>query len=336
LVVSDPSIDLASFIKNFRDRFRPDIDESFSQDISSMVLTEGCCVPDDKLYQYGVLSKPLGRTIKSNNILRQLKAYGLVEGTDYKRLNVEPSGKRPAYKYYLSSLGFDRCLMRSKNHPEYSAWFHYILETKVYYELFQSEVKNNKLLLEKTDLMSKCDSLLSEVTELRKNGALLNEKVDLVLENNNCLLTNNSIMTQHVKDLTQDIDDLTQDVSEVRDKLERSCIDRVPRAANPDKLETFLLIKLGDPDPEKWAYYVIRGQRKYTMTRFSVLTRRWVNASISLDIRSQPNPKNLYVRIQENMYDHIAYRGNYISPEDISDEEFVQSIIRLNDEKYNV
>jgi 5,10-methylene-tetrahydrofolate dehydrogenase/methenyl tetrahydrofolate cyclohydrolase len=61
------------------------------------------------------------------------------------------------------------------------------------------------------------------------------------------------------------------------------------------------------------------------------------NAKRCLSIDYQPNSKNLYNRIKENLYKYISIDGNYIKlRSNVSHEKFIHKLKKLNEEKREV
>lgn len=321
LASRDKGLNLKQFTDYMIEKYKPQMDSSKASEILEMIQDTSCHIPDDKLYEYGVLTMQKSRNNHSNDVKRMITAYNLEEDTEYLRRNIAPHSRR-SYKYYLSPEGFNICLMRSKNHPEYARWFHFMLQVKTYYELYQYAITVKIIEGEKSELVTKCDTLICEVADLRTDNKQLLSKCDQLLENN--------------KSMDSDLADITENVEELQTKLDIALPDRVPHCSNNKKLETFLLIRLNKPHPCH-DYYVVRGQAGYVNRRYKSIKRRdYPDAEIALNIQSCPNPKNLYVRVLENLKDCTQHKGNYISPEGISHEEFIQEIRRLNNEKYNI
>jgi 5,10-methylene-tetrahydrofolate dehydrogenase/methenyl tetrahydrofolate cyclohydrolase len=59
---------------------------------------------------------------------------------------------------------------------------------------------------------------------------------------------------------------------------------------------------------------------------------------ILLDFKSNPNSKTLYVRIKDNLKARgVTFEGNNIDlNEAITEEEFVDEMMTINDQKYDV
>lgn len=262
LVSKDEHLSLSQFTEEIRTRFRSEINTKFASDIMSLVADESCHIPDDKLYEYDVLTINSSGTVNSNDTKHIFHAYNLSEGIDYVEHNVALQSK----KYYLSPKGFNKCLIRSKNRPEYAEWFNFILEIKIYYKLYQAEI-------EKSKLYSENQHLITRVADLRSRY----------------------------------------------DKL---------------LVECFLLIGLNEPYPYH-DYYIALGSSGYVARKYENLKRSgYPNAAIVLSMQSQP--KDLYTRIIENLRSNIVYSRNYISPIDISHEEFLDEVRQLTNDKYSI
>jgi hypothetical protein len=160
---------------------------------------------------------------------------------------------------------------------------------------------------------------------VRSLGVSLEEVKDQneeLLEKNEELLDNNK--------------GLNKEVRKVQRKLGIAVEDRAPLPDDKKKQERFVLIKRNDPD--YLPYYTIRAQSDYTSRRLRSQKALFPEMEILLDFKSNPNSKTLYVRIKDNLKARgVTFEGNNIDlNEAITEEEFVDEMMTINDQKYDV
>jgi len=157
---------------------------------------------------------------------------------------------------------------------------------------------------------------------VRSLGVSLEEVKDQneeLLEKNEELLDNNKGLNKEVR------------------KVQRNAVeDRAPLPDDKKKQERFVLIKRNDPD--YLPYYTIRAQSDYTSRRLRSQKALFPEMEILLDFKSNPNSKTLYVRIKDNLKARgVTFEGNNIDlNEAITEEEFVDEMMTINDQKYDV
>lgn len=128
-----------------------------------------------------------------------------------------------------------------------------------------------------------------------------------------------------------------EDVKVVKHKLSIAVEDRAPLPSEARKKERFVLLKR--TDDKHFPYYAIRGQNYYVE---SVLKdhNRWQRepAKTLLDLQCHPNSKTLFVRVKDRLKKNAEINGCKISIEgtSISEEDLIQMIKDVNDEKLNV
>jgi signal recognition particle subunit SEC65 len=160
---------------------------------------------------------------------------------------------------------------------------------------------------------------------VRSLGVSLEEVKDQneeLLEKNEELLDNNK--------------GLNKEVRKVQRKLGIAVEDRAPLPDDKKKQERFVLIKRNDPD--YLPYYTIRAQSDYTSRRLRSQKALFPEMEILLDFKSNPNSKTLYVRIKDNLKARgVTFEGNNIDlNEAITEEDLVDEMMVINDQKYDV
>jgi hypothetical protein len=131
--------------------------------------------------------------------------------------------------------------------------------------------------------------------------------------------------------------ELTQEtLDEVNDKFERATDERAPRTCDTTKHESFALLKLNKPDFQ-WIYYVLRCQSSVLKRSVRKMRVKFPQHSILLEISYQPNSKNLFNLVKENLGNQIVVKNNYVKLVDgYAELQFLQNIRDLNDAKKEV
>ena len=99
----------------------------------------------------------------------------------------------------------------------------------------------------------------------------------------------------------------------------------------PNKLEYYILLK---NDSCAYKYYVLRGQQSYI--------KRKVDERISdnyikiIEIKYIPNASNLWIRMKEQLKHKIEYSGNNINLTDLEEDEFIEEIRNIYEQKRDV
>jgi hypothetical protein len=148
------------------------------------------------------------------------------------------------------------------------------------------------------------------------------------------------ISLEEVKDQNEELLEKNEEVNKKADNIQRklniAVEDRAPLPDDKKKQERFVLIKRNDPD--YLPYYTIRAQSDYTSRRLRSQKALFPDMEVLLDFKSNPNSKTLYVRIKDNLKAKgVTFEGNNIDlNEAITEEEFVDEMMVINDQKYDV
>jgi len=118
-------------------------------------------------------------------------------------------------------------------------------------------------------------------------------------------------------------------IRDMEERLTVSTIDRVPKSQDTDLRERFVVLKRKEGE-----YYVIRGQDKYCTNKVKAQTDLDPSIATVIDLAYQPNSRNLFIRLKELQDEKFFINGNYIETK--HEEELLDVIGRLNEEKYNV
>jgi len=149
------------------------------------------------------------------------------------------------------------------------------------------------------------------------------------------------ISLEEVKDQNEELLDgnrsLEKKVKKVQRKLGIAVEDRAPQPEDESKRERFVLLKRNDP--EFMGYYTIRAQDSYTNKKLKTEKIHFPNLVVLLDFKCSPNSKTLYNRIKENLkLKNVIFKNNNIEIEDsqITEEELIEEMKVINDQKYDV
>ena len=137
--------------------------------------------------------------------------------------------------------------------------------------------------------------------------------------------------------LTRETLDETNDrLDDLRDRLDTASDQRVLPTNNRKLREKFILLRLNDEDDTVFDYYVIRCQTRAIKKAIQKIREIYPEAERVLTITCQPNSKNLYNRIKEELADNIEVYKNYISPYNMSHNQFIRRIREINEERYDL
>ena len=149
------------------------------------------------------------------------------------------------------------------------------------------------------------------------------------------------ISLEEVKDQNEELLEKNEEVNKKADNIQRklniAVIDRAPQPEDETKRERFVLLKRNDP--EFMGYYTIRAQDSYTTKKLKTQRTLFPNLVVLLDFKCNPNSKTLYNRIKENLkLKNVTFKNNDIEIEDsqITEEELIDEMKAINDQKYSV
>ena len=148
------------------------------------------------------------------------------------------------------------------------------------------------------------------------------------------------ISLEEVKDQNEELLDgnkgLKKQNKNIQRKLGIAVEDRAPLPEDESKRERFVLLKRNDP--EYYPYYTIRAQNDYTQRKLKTELKHFSELEVLLDFKCSPNSKTLYNRIKESLKAKgVTFKGNNIELEEtITEEELIDAMKVINDQKYNV
>ena len=194
-------------------------------------------------------------------------------------------------------------------------------------ELLKIDLKESREMYKKAEAdrtKAEADRTKAEIDRIQANS----DRRELQITLNN--------VQNELTDLHDLVEDSNEEIQNLTNNLNIATEDRVPKTERRSLRERFVLMQLHDTDPEVHEYYVIRAQIRSVNAAINRITLRFPNAIQVLTIFSQPNAGNLYSRIKERLNDFIEYTGNYISPIELTHNQFIRRIHRINNERRNV
>lgn len=131
--------------------------------------------------------------------------------------------------------------------------------------------------------------------------------------------------------------DVTQEtLTEMNSKFERVTDERAPRTNDVAKHESFVLLKLNKANFQ-WIYYVLRCQTTVIKRTIRKMRTKYPQQVVLMNISYQPNSKNLFNLVKENLGATIVVKNNYIKlTNQYTEMQFLQDIRDLNDAKKEV
>ncbi|ADO00490.1 hypothetical protein WIV_gp146 [Wiseana iridescent virus] len=147
----------------------------------------------------------------------------------------------------------------------------------------------------------------------------------------------NEILIEKSEILENQNNGLKKQNQNIQRKLGIAVEDRAPLPVDEKKQERFILIKRNDS--EHFQYYTIRAQHGYTERRIKVQKTLFPHLQILLDFQANPNSKSLYTRIKDTLKaKNVQFSGNNIdlTESEVSEEELVEEMKVINDQRYNV
>jgi hypothetical protein len=161
----------------------------------------------------------------------------------------------------------------------------------------------------------------------------LHEETRKLFRETKAELKENRIELQNTRETLDETNDRLDDL---RDKLDIASDQRVLPTSNRKLREKFILLRLNDEDDTVFDYYVIRCQTRAIKKAIQKIREVYPEAERILTITCQPNSKNLYNRIKEELANNIEVYKNYISPYNMSHARFIKRIREINEERYDL
>ena len=265
-------------INDLLPKFYPvsDIVLSAAKYFTTIIKRKDFCVDQEKLGEYGILSKQSNNKIKSCDILQMLKQYNRSEEKDYLRRNVPlqlKSGTKHTIEYKLTPKTFFLCLTRSKNSCEYAEYYFHVLEIYDYYEEYftsmykqniiglKKEIVENKVELvekehENISLLTKMDIMMKKMDEQTKK---MIEQTEQLKEQNNEQIKKLNKQSKKMNKQTKKIDTQSEQLTELQITVGKiSCkLDSCAHMPDNNELSDRFVVMKSNID-----YYVIRAQER--------------------------------------------------------------------------
>ena len=186
------------------------------------------------------------------------------------------------------------------------------------------------------ELSSKIDSQSVKIDSQNAKIDSQSEEIRRLLNRSDQVLGTLNETKEKLDETAEEVVETKEEVRKITTKLNIAVEDRVPKAEQKAKLETFVLIKNDEED--KYDYYVMCGQKSYVNTKSKKYINEGVNRKELLRIEYQANSKNLLIRIKEQMEDELTYKGNNISihNEKLTDKSFIKKIKEIDADKRKV
>jgi phage anti-repressor protein len=194
LVDSNISITIIDYVKEANKR-KYNIDLTFMEEFLELVERDDFCISHSMLVKYEIINTNSG-TI---DIKRMLEQYGFKENIDYLLRNVAEQtcrGERIKNEYVLKPDTFKKCVIKSKNKPEYADYYILLERCIVYYNKYQIALKNKYLSIkdDRIDQQSaKIDELLGHTKDIKEDLGDLTDMVFEYAENNETLKVEKAI-----------------------------------------------------------------------------------------------------------------------------------------------
>lgn len=242
---------------------------------------------------------------------------------------VEKRGGSMKKYYALTSETFKTCCMMANTEIGRSTRDYFLkmeklaqLITKIIANCIKRDLELKiRIKDEKIDNLSrKVDQQIIMINELKEANSVLLTKSDEILNINQNIQVN--------LDLTQDKLDC------VSDKLNIALDQRVKPSNDNLKIEQFLMFDNNTLGLNQ--FYVIRRQKQFIHMYIKKYLQNNPSSTIFIQIDEQPNSRNLYHRIKEEMKLYINSSGNYLSIKPgtkISKLDFKNMIINIHNER---
>jgi DNA-binding transcriptional MerR regulator len=189
---------------------------------------------------------------------------------------------------------------------------------------------------------------ITDLEQMMSDMRLSNQRQEQIMLQQAQYMRSLGISLEEVKDQNEELLDKTQgledqnhdlkkEVKKVQRKLGIAVEDRAPLPVDEDKQERFVLIKRNDD--HHFEYYTIRAQHGYTERKLKAQRILFPELEILLDFKANPNSKTLYNRIKDTLKaKNVQFCNNDIDlgESEVTEDELVEEMKVINDQKYNV
>ena len=352
LINEQKQINIIDYVKQVNALFN-NIDIEFIDEFLELVSKNECCIHHNLLQKYSIISLNKGST----DIKRIIQQYEFEEHKDYE--NREGAVLRPQggtsvkIDYYLHPRAFKICLIRSLKTKKYAKYYLLLEECIKYYNDYQNKLKEKYIIKLKDKINIQKDNLKIKDDKIDN----LIQQNDKILHNNKELLEKSKAMEERSKkmeaqlnealerlDLTNDkLDDTKEELEEAHEKIDTTnntlnlvarkldiaVDDRVIKPKQLSILEYLVIMK---NNTATYKYYIIRGQKRYINKKINELS----GYDEIKRFECVPNANILWCNIKEKLPDNIDFMGNKINLKNIDENNFINKVELIYNERKNV
>ena len=345
LLEEQRTINIIDYVKEVNNLYYK-IDISFIDEFINLFSKDECCIYHDKLQKYGILKIYNGTT----NIKRLLIDQNLFqENIDFRVNNIVISnsgGCTHKIEYYLHPRAFKICLIRSKNTKKYANYYLLLEECIKYFNDYQNKLKEKYIIIYKNRIDEQEKLLIVKDDKINN----LEKKIDMIIENNNKLLEDNKNtklindkLLKYAEKSNNKLDEIYEELELTNEKLDTSdktlnivskklniaVEDRVVSPKETNTIEYFIVMYNSNSD---YQYYIIRGQKRYIKTKKDKL----YGFEEIKQIVCVPNSTTLWNLMKEKLQNNIDYCGNKLNLINITQENFINKIETIYNERKNI
>jgi hypothetical protein len=257
---------------------------------------------------------------------------------------ISNEGARQNFKFIIMEpKNLKRAIMQLKTKNGHIIRDYYIdleelLKLYVEYTLYFNHREAQRKITDLEQMMARMDLERQQDREVMVRQERYMRSLGISLEE---VKDQNEELLEKNDELLDDNKGLKKEVKIVQRKLGIAVEDRAPLPDDKKKQERFVLIKRNDSD--YLPYYTIRAQSDYTSRRLRSQKALFPEMEVLLDFKSNPNSKTLYGRIKDNLKAtkalraYVTFEGNNIDlNEVITEEELIEEMMVINDQKYDV
>ncbi len=299
LAERDIDIGIRSYLKRLNDEVYKEPIDAFVDDLLDLILQESCCISQNILVKYGIVSN----LNTYCDTMRIIKKCGLKEGMDFTATKLASIGGRPAKVCHLSPDAFAICLMCTTKTHMYARFYSLLSKCIASYDKYRIELKERSIMRlagSNTKLEQMVQTL---ITSSEKQGLDVAEmKIDL-----RELKQQNTTLVTGVGELKQQFTTVTAEIHQSLAMNEAAANRQIAAAAdiailpeNPAKADSLLLLHLDDNK-----YAALRVQAKAVGAAIRKHRAQYPNLREILHLRDIPNGKYLWSHCRDALKDRI-------------------------------
>ena len=356
LVENESKVDIIEYITEINE-LEYNIDISFINEFIKLVGRKDFCIRHLMLQKYGVSNLISG----SNDIKKILVQNKFIEMKDFRLRNISEStsgGCTHKIEYYLTPKAFKLCLIRSKNTTKYANYYLLLEDSITYFKEYQDKLKDKlkdikisklkKNIFQKNNIIDKLQEQI-DLTKKNYENQIKYQQEDRIeqrkkhkeqMKKSDEILKNNINITEKLDNITEELvetkdelvetkeilEDTNNNVRLIAKKLDIAVEDRVCRTIQASTDEYLTILKSNTNINN---YYIIRSQKRSINERVKTLKEYHKIKSI----KCVPNAINLFNLIKQNMKDNIYCKSNKINLININENDFLETIDNIYDER---